>query len=215
MRNVRKCRVFAVGCIVATIAGMGTWCILHNDTRLIDNGSVEAETAVNTDIATTESYTSTEFTSATSTTIASTEASTTEANVNVKGCDVYLTEDEIYTLATLVYLEAGIEPLNCQKDVASVVLNRMMIYDESLEDVIYKDGQFSPAYMIEYTKPTETSLAAVNYVIENGTTIPDYVTYFRSGGYHRWGDLIGYVHYTNTYFSYSESIKDEYESNLS
>ncbi len=47
---------------------------------------------------------------------------TTEINKNAE-TDVILNEDEINTLATLVNLEAGVESYECQKDVASVVID--------------------------------------------------------------------------------------------
>ena len=136
---------------------------------------------------------------------------TTEINKNAE-TDVILNEDEINILATLVNLEAGIESYECQKDVASVVINRMMVDNLTLEEVIYADNQFSPAYMISDSEPTETSLKAVNEVIEEGTTLPVYVTYFRSGRYHQWGDLVGYIEYDNTYFSYDYNLKEMYEN---
>ncbi|MCM1226411.1 MAG: cell wall hydrolase [Clostridium sp.] len=125
--------------------------------------------------------------------------------------DFILNESEIYELASLVYLEVGIECMDCQKDVASVVINRMMIEDKSLSEVIYEDGQFSPANMIPYTEPTDEQLEAVRYIVENGCTLPVYVTYFRSGWYHEWGGLVGYKQYENTYFSYDPELKAKYE----
>ena len=61
---------------------------------------------------------------------------------------IELTDDEIYELATLVYLEAGAESYECQKAVASVVINRMTTQNKSLHSVIYAKNQFSPAYLI-------------------------------------------------------------------
>lgn len=124
---------------------------------------------------------------------------------------IYLTDDEIQMLATLVNLESGVESYECQCDVASVIINRMIVENSSLEEVIYSPGQFEPAYMVSYSEPTETSLKAVEDVIQNGTTLPIYVTYFRAGYYHEWGDLVGYRQYENTYFSYSVALKEQYE----
>lgn len=124
---------------------------------------------------------------------------------------IYLTDNEIQMLATLVNLESGVESYDCQRDVASVIINRMIIENSSLEEIIYSPGQFEPAYMISYSEPTKTSLKAVEDVIQNGTTLPIYVTYFRAGYYHEWGDLVGYRQYENTYFSYSTALKEQYE----
>ena len=122
-----------------------------------------------------------------------------------------LTDSEVYTLAALVYLEAGIESIECQRDVASVVINRMTLENKSLNDIIYEENQFEPAYMITETEPSDESVAAVKYVLEYGVTLPEYVTFFRAGYYHQWGDLIDYCQYDNTYFSYSEMVKSQTE----
>lgn len=117
------------------------------------------------------------------------------------------TEDEIYELATLVYLESGIEPYECQLAVASVVVNRMTTTGQSLQEVIYAKNQFSPAYLIESSEPNESTLSAVREVVQNGPTIPEYVTFFRADYYHNWSDLIvPYCVYGNTYFSADERL---------
>lgn len=113
-----------------------------------------------------------------------------------------LTDDEIYELATLVFLESGAEPYECQLAIASVVINRMTTQNVSLHDVIYAKNQFSPAYLIDDSEPSESTLNAVKEVIENGPTIPEYVTFFRADYYHNWSELITpYIQYGNTYFS--------------
>lgn len=126
--------------------------------------------------------------------------------------NISLNECEIYTLATLVHLEAGIECYDCQKDIASVVINRMLIDNLTLDEVIYAPNQFSPAYMISYSEPTEKSLNAVKEVLTEGTTLPIYVTYFRADRYHQWDGLVGYIQYENTYFSYDANLKRKYEN---
>lgn len=118
---------------------------------------------------------------------------------------VSLTNDEIYEFAILVYLEAGGESYECQKAVASVVLNRMVISCLSFHDVIYSPGQFEPADQIPYTDPSESCLAAVQEVVWFGPTLPIYVTYFRSAYYFDWVEP--YTCIDNTYFSYSEDIR--------
>lgn len=123
------------------------------------------------------------------------------------------TDEEINMLATLVYLEAGVESFDCQKAVASVVLNRMYIYDKSLEEIIYEKGQFTPANQIQYSSPSESTLKAVDDVLSKGTTLPTYVTFFRGGHYHNW-DTDRYVPYSNidnTYFTYDNQLKEKYE----
>lgn len=120
-----------------------------------------------------------------------------------------MTEDEIYTLATLVYLEAGSESYECQVAVASVVINRMTLDNRSLNSVIYEEGQFTPAYKISYTHPTSMSIQAVRDVVENGPNIPEYVTYFRAGYYHNWDSrIVDYDRIDDVYFSYDKYVRE-------
>lgn len=129
---------------------------------------------------------------------------TTELESIEEPTPVYIefSEDEIYELATLVYLESGIEPYECQLAIASVVINRMTTTGQSLKEIIYAKNQFSPAYLIESSEPNESTLNAVREVIQNGPIVPEYVTFFRADYYHDWSDLIiPYCVYGNTYFS--------------
>lgn len=114
-----------------------------------------------------------------------------------------LTDDEIDMLARLVYLEAGGESYECMKGVASVVLNRMTSTGMSLHDVIYAPNQFSPAFYIESTCYTDTVYSAVMDVVENGPSLPTYVTFFRADYYHDFGNdiVVPYTCINNTYFS--------------
>lgn len=119
---------------------------------------------------------------------------------------INLTDDEIYTLATLVYLEAGIESFECQKAIASVVINRMTTRNQTLNEVIYAPNQFTPAGLIIYNSPTDSTLAAVQDVVKNGPNIPEYVTFFREGYFFSWA--IDYVKYDHTCFSYTQAVYD-------
>lgn len=153
--------------------------------------TTEIETEETTESITTEPETETE--------------DTAEENID----DEYyinLTDDEIYTLATLVYLEAGIESFQCQKAVASVVINRMTTQGVSLNEVVYAKNQFTPSGQIKYNCPTDSTLAAVMDVLMNGPNIPEYVTYFREGYFFDWA--IDYVKYDHTCFSYTQEVYD-------
>lgn len=114
-----------------------------------------------------------------------------------------LTYDEIDMLARLVYLEAGGESYECMKGVTSAILNRMTSTGMSLHDVIYEPGQFSPACYIESTCYTDTVYSAVIDVVENGPSLPEYVTFFRANHYHDFGNniVVPYTFINNTYFS--------------
>lgn len=119
--------------------------------------------------------------------------------------NISLTDDEIYALATLVFLEGGAESYDCQRAICGVILNRMVLTDSSLYDVIYAPNQFTPAELIPYKQPSKESLQAVKDVLYNGSIIPKYVTYFRADYYFDW--CIPYICYDQTYFSYSEKYK--------
>lgn len=113
-----------------------------------------------------------------------------------------MTEDDVYELATLVYLESGTESYECQKAIASVVIHRMQNDDLTLQEVIYAKNQFSPAYLVAESCPSDSTLAAVKDVLQNGPSIPNYVTFFRADYYHNWSELIvPYCVIDHTYFS--------------
>lgn len=102
---------------------------------------------------------------------------------------IHLTYDEIYELATLVWLEGYAESPECQRAIVSVVINRMRLWNMALKDVIYASGQFTPAWMIEFTTPDLAQIGYVLDVIEYGPNIPEYVCYFRSKHFHSWSGM--------------------------
>lgn len=113
-----------------------------------------------------------------------------------------ITSEEREMLARLVYLESNIESLECQKAVASVVINRLNSghWGTSIKEVIYAEGQFSPAKLIKQTTPTELNYQAVDEVLKHGTTVPDWVMYFRAYYHFSYTGYIPYTHIDNTYF---------------
>lgn len=128
---------------------------------------------------------------------------------------IYLTDEEIHTLATLVWLESRGESIECQKAIASVVLNRMTTREMTLDEVVYEchysNGhvvyQFTPAPNIPYSEPSEVQLNIVRELVQNGPTIPEYVTYFRADYYFSW--VQPYTSIGTTYFSYDPDVKAE------
>lgn len=115
-----------------------------------------------------------------------------------------VTSEEREMLARLVYLESNIESLECQKAVASVVINRWLdgYWGNTLKDVIYANGQFTPANKIYNTTPTATNYEAVDAVLKNGTTLPPYVLYFRANYHFTWAGYKPYTVIDQTYFGY-------------
>lgn len=117
---------------------------------------------------------------------------------------VVLTDEEINMLATLIYLEGNTESVECQKAICSVVINRMLLWDMTVEEVIYQKNQFTPARLIQYYEPTQVQLDVVNEIITEGVSIPEYVCYFRADYYHNWSGMNEYDYFDHTYFSYSD-----------
>ena len=114
--------------------------------------------------------------------------------------------DDREILARLVFLEANTESLECQKAVASVVLNRVKsgYWGSTLQNVIYAPGQFTPASKIPNTTPTDKNYEAVDYVLTNGSTLPSYCLYFRTRYHFEWQGYVPYTSIDNTYFGYLE-----------
>ena len=112
-------------------------------------------------------------------------------------------------LARLVYLEANTESLECQRAVASVVINRWQngSWGSTIASVIYSPSQFSPAGLIHKTTPTETNYTAVDQILKNGSILPPYVMYFRSKYQFDWQGYVPYAQLDHTYFGYF--IKDK------
>lgn len=115
-----------------------------------------------------------------------------------------VTSVERELLARLVYREARGESFDTQVGVISIVFNRLKdgYWGDTIYDVIYAKGQFSVAGSLKNTTPNEASYRAVDYVLRYGSTLPDYVMYFRAGSF----KYIPYICYEgdNTYFSYQE-----------
>lgn len=133
-----------------------------------------------------------------------TEIKTQYQAVEVKEMAYNLTESERELLAQLLYHEARGESLDCQKAVVSVVLNRVEsgIWGDTLSEVIYAKNQFEPVArgLLPNTKPLQKQYEAIDYVLENGATIPEDVLYFRADHYFEWGTA--YMNLDNTYFSF-------------
>lgn len=101
-----------------------------------------------------------------------------------------LNEEEKDLLARLIKLEAGDQSWECQCAVGSVVLNRLKQEyggKKTLHGVVYARGQFSTAHRIKRTKATQTQKDVVEYLLQNGVTLPEDVIYFHYKRYGKWG----------------------------
>lgn len=121
-----------------------------------------------------------------------------ETEADVESYDYDLSDIDL--LARITYLEAGGTSYECQCAVASVVVNRANRGGKSLYDVIYAPGQFTPAYLVSSTTPTQSCIDAATQVLSGGITIPSNVIYFRAGYYFDWAEP--YTNMDNVYFSY-------------
>lgn len=120
-----------------------------------------------------------------------------------------ITLEDRETLARLVFLESNTESLECQKAIASVVINRMHsgYWGNSINSVVYARNQFTPAKRIPYVTPTAANYEAVDYVLMNGVTLPTYVLYFRANHHFSWRGYVPYTAIDKTYFGYMAKDK--------
>ena len=120
-----------------------------------------------------------------------------------------ITAEEKDMLVRLVFLEANTESLECQKAIISVVINRWIngYWGNTLHDVVYAKGQFSTAKHIPIATPTPNNYEAVEYVLKNGSTLPEYILYFRANYHFKWNGYVPYKNIDNTYFGYLSKDK--------
>lgn len=116
----------------------------------------------------------------------------------------YLTGEEREMLVRLVHLEGRGESVAAQKGITSVILNRLKSgkWGNTLKEVIYAKGQFTPARQISSTTPNSEIYAVVDDVIQDGITLPSYILYFSANSYFTWRGYVGYKVIDNTYFGY-------------
>ena len=125
---------------------------------------------------------------------------------------ITINAEEREMLARLVFLESSICSDDCQRAVASVVFNRLdsgrwrkdvnKDGEITLYDIIYYPNAFTPAGKIATTTPNQAAYDAVDYVLENGVTVPTYVRYFRTSYDFSWEGYENYTVMDNVYFGY-------------
>lgn len=83
--------------------------------------------------------------------------------------EIEITEEDVYTLACLVYHEARGEPFEGQAAVVEVVFNRCLSdeFPDTVEEVVFQKygdvWQFSPAPYLYTAEPSEVQYSAVMY----------------------------------------------------
>lgn len=107
-------------------------------------------------------------------------------------------------LSKLLYCEGRGESIECQRAIVSVVVNRLNsgYWGDTFSSVVYAKGQFSPVSSgaLNKAKPNQTQYDVVDYVLENGSTLPSWVLYFRASYHFSWKGYTPYCNIDNTYF---------------
>lgn len=105
------------------------------------------------------------------------EETPTKAN---RYSELEITEEDKELLARIVYLEARGQSFSGQRAVAEVVLNRVLDsrFPDTVYEVLYAPGQFTPAKSIASTTPTETQYEVVDCVIDETPITTENTIYF-------------------------------------
>lgn len=126
-----------------------------------------------------------------------------------------ITEEEIETLARLLFLEAGNQSVDGQRAVIEVVFNRVLSdeFPNTINDVVYAKNQFSPAHLIPSTTPTEEQYEVIQIVLTNSETVLDRgVVFFSRGQYNDYlFDKIGDHYFCYSTKSYENKMKGTIE----
>lgn len=180
----------------STEEGTGIWGLLATGEALeaieeLDNGWVSVSYEGQTGYVKSE-YVNIDFqidTAESMEEIAKREAEEAEAKRNAMKEKVLASADELTILAALIQCEAGGEPYEGQVAVGSVVMNRVRsaAYPNTITDVIYASGQFTPA---NSTKMSSLILSGNIYAscrqaaeaVVNGTCNIGDMTHFRRVG---------------------------------
>lgn len=113
-----------------------------------------------------------------------------------------VSEYERQLMIHTVFQEAGSESFECKKAVASVILNRSILYNMTVSEVIFEPNQFSIDF--SYLSYDTESESAVDEVLAYGTNIPDDVLFFYAD--YCWDDFLRgreiYTQFDNTIFAY-------------
>ena len=87
-------------------------------------------------------------------------------------------EDDLYVLSHIINAECGDENCSHEQRIAtgSVVLNRVAsdIYPDSVREVVFQSGQYSPTWNGSFEKePSEDSIAVAEMLLTEGSQIPE------------------------------------------
>lgn len=87
-------------------------------------------------------------------------------------------EDDLYVLSHIINAECGDENCSHEQRIAtgSVVINRVNsdIYPNSVREVVFQSGQYSPTWNGGFDKePSEDSIAVAELLLTEGSQIPE------------------------------------------
>lgn len=114
----------------------------------------------------------------------------------------HVTSVEREMLARLLWTEARGESIECQRAIISVVMNRVKsdAFPNTIAEVITQKTQFDFGNKLGNITPNETQYEAVDYVIMQGCTVPEWVQYFRSDYHFNWRGYSPYAKIDQTCF---------------
>lgn len=111
--------------------------------------------------------------------------------------DIYLTYAEKQLLARVVWVEARGESAEGQQAVAEVILNRLAMQDfpNTLNGVIYADGQFRSVPYLSDATPEQAQYDAIDHAIYGPYVLPEGVVHFATyeTNPNVWGKIGGHI----------------------
>ena len=96
-------------------------------------------------------------------------------------------EDDLETLAKIVYAEAGAQGRKCMLYVGSVILNRLnngysWQTGETILEVWSRRGQYTTYRYRDNIEPSAEAYEVAEYLLINGSVLPEYVLYQHGNG---------------------------------
>lgn len=120
-----------------------------------------------------------------------------KSNVECRYPGLELTQWEQDTLAKLIWLEARGESAEGQQAIAEVVYNRMVSekFPNTLEDVIFAQGQFHTVSRLEEATPCQAQYDALEDALEGPYVLPIEVVHFATYSVNEnvWGQIGGHI----------------------
>lgn len=118
-------------------------------------------------------------------------------NVECRYPGLELTQQEQQLLAKLIWLEARGEGAEGQQAIAEIVYNRMASeqFPDTLEAVIYAEGQFRSISHLEEATPSQAQYDALENALEGPYVLPMEVVYFATYPVNEnvWGEIGGHI----------------------